>query len=142
MTGELHPAINACLNGASAVFIFAAWRAIKRGDRGRHERWMLTALGLSMLFLISYVIRFLMSGTHRYPVEGWTKVVYLAVLASHTLLAMAVPFLVGRAVIMAYRGRFDAHRRVVRFALPIWFYVSVTGVVIYLMLYQLAPRLG
>jgi len=136
---ELHPALNAVLNGASAVCIFAAWRAIVARNVPRHRQLMLTAVGLSGLFLISYLARFATTGAHRYPVDDWTRTVYLTILGTHTVLAAAVPFLVGFSVNHALRGRIDQHRRLVRYTLPIWGYVSVTGVVIYLMLYQLAP---
>jgi putative membrane protein len=132
-------AVNACLNGASAISLLFAWRAIKRGQVARHRRLIYTAITFSSLFLVCYVTRFIIGGAHRYPIADWTRAVYLVVLASHTLLAMTVPFLVARAVFLAWRQRFVEHKRLTRLVLPIWSYVSVTGVVIYLMLYQLAP---
>jgi uncharacterized membrane protein YozB (DUF420 family) len=137
--GNTLAALNACLNGASAVCIFAAWRAVKGGSVRWHRRLMLTAVTLSALFLISYLTRFALTGTHRYPVDDWTRVLYLVILGTHTALAAAVPVLVVRAIYLALKDRVDAHRRLVRYAFPIWGYVSVTGVVIYLMLYHLAP---
>jgi putative membrane protein len=136
---EVLPSLNATLNGASAVCIFVGWRCIKAKRPDLHRNWMAAAIACSAVFLVFYLIRVGLTGVHKYPVGDWTKTVYLTVLGTHTLLAMTVPFLVGRSVFLAYRKRFDAHRRIVRFTLPIWSYVSVTGVVVYWMLYHLAP---
>jgi putative membrane protein len=139
----LLPTINASLNGVSALCLFVAWRAIRAGWVGLHWRAMTGALVASALFLVFYVIRFSMTGAHRYPVHDWTRTVYLVVLGTHTLLASTVPFLAGFTLRRALRKDFARHRRLARIALPIWGYVSVTGVVVYLMLYHLAPhRLG
>lgn len=138
---ELHPAINAGLNAVAAGWLIVGWRAIRRGEVDQHRRAMLVALSASGVFLISYVIRFLSSGTHRYPGEGWDRTAYLVVLASHTVLAMVVLPLVLVTAWRALTGRFEAHRRIARLTWPVWIYVSTTGVVVYLMLYQLAPRL-
>jgi uncharacterized membrane protein YozB (DUF420 family) len=136
---EVLPSLNATLNGASAVCIFVAWRAIKAKRPDLHWKWMTAAIVCSSLFLGFYLTRFYLTGVHRYPADDWTKVVYLSVLGTHTVLAATVPFFVGRSVWLAYRKRFDAHRKLVRFTLPIWSYVSVTGVLIYWMLYHLGP---
>jgi putative membrane protein len=97
---------------------------------------MLTAFGVSAFFLICYLIRVALSGIHRFPGEGFWRTAYLALLASHVTLAAVVPLLAIRAVQHGLRKRFDAHRAVVRFLFPIWMYVSVTGVIVYLMLYH------
>jgi len=136
---DVLPPLNASLNGASAVCIFIAWRAIRAGRRDLHRRFMLAAVTCSVVFLASYLTRFALTGAHRYPAHDLTRPLYLGILISHTLLAASTPVLVGRALWLALRGRFDAHKRIVRWTLPIWSYVSVTGVVIYLMLYQLGP---
>jgi putative membrane protein len=133
------PSVNATLNGLSAICIFVAWRSIKARRADLHWKWMTAAIVCSTLFLGFYLTRFALTGVHKYPVADWTKAVYLSVLGTHTVLAATVPFLVGRSVFLARAKRFEAHRRIVRFTLPIWSYVSVTGVVIYLMLYHLAP---
>jgi putative membrane protein len=133
------PTLNASLNALSGALAFAAWRAIKGGHVATHRALMISATITSALFLCFYLTRFALTGTHRYPVDDWTRPVYLAILGSHTLLAAAVPFLVLRSLWLASRSRFDAHRRIARVTFPIWFYVSVTGVVVYLMLYHLAP---
>ncbi len=136
---ELLPSLNATLNGASAICIFIGWRCIKADRSDLHRNWMIAAIACSTLFLTFYVIRFSLTGVHNYPAHDWTRTVYLSVLGTHTLLAVTVPFLVGRSVFLAYKKRFDAHRKITRFTLPIWSYVSVTGVLVYWMLYHLAP---
>lgn len=133
------PTLNASLNALAGALAFTAWRAIRRGHVATHRALMIAATLTSVLFLVFYVIRFSLTGTHRYPVDDWTRSVYLVILTSHTILAAAVPFLVGRSIWLAWRARFDAHRRIARVTFPIWFYVSVTGVLVYLMLYHLAP---
>jgi putative membrane protein len=138
---EFHPALNATLNGAEFIFLVAGWRAIRRRDIPTHRAHMICALVASATFLVSYVTRFAMTGSHRYPGDGWDRTVYLAVLVSHSLIAVAVlPFIL-RTVFLALTSRFPEHRRIARWVWPVWIYVSVTGVVVYLMLYQLAPRL-
>ena len=136
-----HPALNALLNLTAGALLLTAWFAIRRKDVPAHRARMLAAVTVSAIFLVSYLIRFATSGTHRYPDVGWTRTVYLAVLLSHTLLAATVPFLVARTLYLAWKKRFVEHRRIARITFPIWLYVSLTGVVVYLMLYQLAPRL-
>jgi putative membrane protein len=106
-----------------------------------HRKRMLAAFTASSVFLVSYLIRFATTGAHKYPGEGWDRTFYLAMLLSHMALAVAlVPLVVG-ALRRALRGDFVAHKRLVKFTWPIWMYVSVTGVLVYLMLYHLAPVL-
>lgn len=138
MSLEIHPAINAALNGTCAVLLIAGRIAIARGDRVRHQRFMVGAFAASTIFLISYVIRFLVSGTHTYPGDGLDKIFYLLVLFSHMALAIVLVPLVLRALLLAFRGDFPRHLRVVRWTWPIWMYVSVTGVIVYFMLYHFA----
>ncbi|HKA91879.1 MAG TPA: DUF420 domain-containing protein [Haliangiales bacterium] len=135
---DLLPTVNATLNGTSAVLLFIAWRAIKAKEVALHRGCMLAAVGTSALFLVCYLIRFAATGAHAYPLHDWTRPVYLAVLGTHTALAATVPFFVARTLYLALRGRFDAHRRIARITFPIWMYVSVTGVVVYVMLYHIA----
>jgi uncharacterized membrane protein YozB (DUF420 family) len=139
---EVLPTVNATLNATSAGFLFLGWRFIRLGDRENHRRCMLGATGVSVVFLISYIVYHLQVGTTRFPDVGWIRVIYLAILLTHTILASILPILVGLTLWPAFRRRFDRHRKIARITLPIWFYVSVTGVIIYLMLYQLAPRLS
>jgi putative membrane protein len=136
---ELLPTLNASLNALSGALAFAAWRAIRGGRVETHRALMISATLTSVVFLTFYLIRFSLTGTHRYPVDDWTRPLYLGILLTHTVLAAAVPFLVARSLWLALRGRFDAHRRIARVTFPIWLYVSVTGVLVYLMLYHLAP---
>lgn len=138
-TAESLAPLNACLNAASALCLFAGWRAIKAGRRDLHWKLMTAAISFSALFLISYLIRVYLTGTHRYPADDWTKTAYLFVLLTHMVLAVIVPPLVVRTVWLAVKQRFPEHRRLVRFTLPIWAYVSVTGVLVYWMLYHLGP---
>jgi putative membrane protein len=139
---EIHPAINAGLNATCAVLLIAGRRAIARRDREAHRRWMLWAFAASTVFLISYLIRFATTGAHKYPGEGFDKIVYLIVLFSHMVLATVLVPLVLRALQLALRGDFPRHLRMVRWTWPIWIYVSITGVVVYVMLYHLAPALA
>jgi putative membrane protein len=138
---QLHPALNATLNLTCFVFLVLGRMAIARGDEALHRRRMLAAFAASAVFLVSYLIRFATTGAHRYPGEGLDKSFYLVVLFTHMILAVVLVPLVVRALQHALRSRFDAHRRVVKFTWPIWLYVSVSGVIVYLMLYHLAPVL-
>ncbi|HUS67035.1 MAG TPA: DUF420 domain-containing protein [Kofleriaceae bacterium] len=135
---ELHPTLNAALNFTSAVFLVAGYAAFRRGDVPLHRTCMIAAVGTSAVFLVSYLARYAMTGTHRYPGEGWDKTLYLVVLFSHMVLAALVVPLVLRALYLARHERFAQHRRVTRWLWPIWMYVSLTGVVVYVMLYHLA----
>lgn len=134
-------ALDAVLNATSGALVFAGWRAIRGGERVRHRRLMLAACGSSTLFLASYVTRALLTGAHRWPGTGALRAVYLAILASHTLLAAATLPLVIRTLFLSLSKRFPEHKRIARWTFPVWMYVSVTGVVVYVMLYQLAPHL-
>ena len=138
---HLHPAINAVLNLTAFVLLLLGRVAIARGDEALHRKRMLAAFTTSAIFLVSYVIRFATTGTHRYPGTGWDKYVYLVILMSHMVLAVVLVPLLLTALRRALAGRFDAHKRVVKYAWPIWVYVSATGVLVYLMLYHLAPAL-
>ncbi len=137
--GEVLPPVNAGLNATSAVLLLLGWRAIRAGNRERHRALVLSALVVSALFLVGYLTRVALTGTHRFPGTGALRTSYLLLLGSHTLLAAAIVPLIGVALWNAWKGRFEAHRRVARFALPAWLYVSVTGVLVYLMLYWVAP---
>lgn len=133
---ELHPLFNALLNATSSVLLFMALIAIKGGEVERHKKLMLSAFGVSTVFLVSYLIRFYVSGTHPFPGAGAAKVVYLTILFSHMVLAALVPFGAILAIVWGLKGRVASHKKLVRFVWPIWAYVSVTGVVIYAMLYH------
>lgn len=138
---QLHPALNAALNLTAFVFLVLGRVAIARGDDALHKKRMLTAFGASAVFLVSYLIRYAISGTHKYPGVGWDKTLYLIILFSHMVLAIVLLPLVLGALRKALRGDFVAHKRLVKWTWPIWMYVSVTGVIVYLMLYHVAPAL-
>ncbi len=140
--GEVLPPVNASLNATSAVLLVLAWRAIRAGERRRHQVLVLSALGVSALFLVGYLTRVALTGTHRFPGAGALRTAYLLLLGSHTVLAAAIVPLIGMALWNAWKGRFDAHRRIARFAMPAWLYVSVTGVLVYVMLYWVAPNVS
>jgi len=131
------PTVNAALNAASAVLLLLGFAAIRRGRRDVHRAFMLAACTSSVLFLAGYLTRVALTGTHRFPGGGFLRAAYLAVLASHTLLAVLVLPLVLRTLFLSLRARFPEHRRIARWTFPIWMYVSVTGVAVYVMLYHL-----
>lgn len=139
---EILPPLNAGLNATSAVLLLLGGVAIRAGDRERHRALMLSALATSALFLASYLTRVALTGTHRFPGGGALRAAYLLLLGSHTLLAAAALPLVLSAVWLALRGRFATHRRVARWTWPVWMYVSVTGVLVYVFLYWIAPRVA
>ena len=134
---SVFPAINATLNGVSAVLITTGRALIRRNNMRLHRACMIAAVATSSLFLASYLYYHAHVGSVHFPGQGWVRPVYFVLLTSHTLLAVTVVPLVLLALIAALRGRFERHRRIVRWAYPIWLYVSVTGVVVYLMLYQI-----
>ena len=131
------PALNALLNGTSFVLLLIGYVLIRRGRREAHRRFMLAAFACSVLFLTSYLIYHAQVGSVRFQGTGPWRTVYLSILLTHTVLAAAVPFLAAITLTRGLRGRFQKHRSIARVTLPIWMYVSVTGVVIYLMLYRL-----
>lgn len=137
---EFLPTLNAILNTTSAVFLFLGWRAIRGGRRDLHRNFMIAACASSVLFLASYLTRVALTGTHRFPGDGALKTVYLVVLATHTVLAAAILPMVLRTLWLSLHARYAEHRRIARWTLPVWMYVSVTGVAVYVMLYHLAPR--
>lgn len=131
------PTLNAALNTLSAVFLFAGYLFIRSKNRAAHRRCMLMACGCSVLFLVSYLFYHYQVGSVKFQGQGWIRPVYFIILLTHTILAAAVVPLALITLVRALRERFDAHRRIARWTLPIWLYVSVTGVVVYWMLYGL-----
>ena len=129
------PDLNAALNSLSAVFLLAGYRFIRLKNRQAHRRCMLAAFSCSILFLVSYLIYHYQVGSVSFKGQGWIRPVYFIILLTHTILATTVLPLALITLVRALRERFDAHRRVARWTFPIWLYVSVTGVVVYLMLY-------
>jgi len=131
------PALNATLNAASAVLLATGFVLIRAGRREAHKRAMVAALVCSTLFLTSYLVYHAQVGSVRFRGHGALRPVYFAILISHTVLAVTVVPLALVTLVQALRTRFDRHRRIARIALPIWGYVSVTGVIVYWMLYRL-----
>jgi len=129
------PFLNALLNSASAACAITGWVFIRKGRRNAHKRAMLSATAISALFLINYVVYHATHGHTSYSGSGIVRSLYFIILITHTLLAIAIVPLVGLALYYGWTSRLDSHRRVARFTLPVWLYVSVTGVVIYVLLY-------
>ena len=130
------PTLNACLNLVATVFLAAGYFWIRRGDMRRHKASMLCACAASTAFLTSYLIYHWHAGSVPYAGQGWVRPVYFIILISHIVLAVAIVPLVALTLLRAWRGAFERHRRIARWAWPLWMYVSVTGVVIYGMLYH------
>lgn len=133
------PVLNATLNAAAATLLVIGHAFIRRGQIARHRACMVSALLVSSAFLVSYVIYHVEVGSIRFTHPGWPRAVYFAVLATHVPLAATVVPLALVTLSFALRGRFDRHARVARWTLPIWLYVSVTGVMVYFMLYHVWP---
>lgn len=135
--GDALAPINALLNLTALLCLTVGWVFIRKGRQVAHRNAMIGAVTASTLFLVSYVTRFLLTGTHRFAGEGIAKVVYLTILFSHMVLAVAVVPMVLRLLFLAANRRFDEHARLARWTWPVWMYVSITGIVVYLMLYQI-----
>ena len=131
------PALNATLNATSAVLLVTAWILIKRGHWTAHRNVMLAAVCTSVLFLTSYLVYHAQVGSVRFTKQGPIRLVYFSILLTHTILAVVI---VPMVIVTLWRGlsaKYDRHRRIARWTLPIWLYVSVTGVIVYLMLYRM-----
>ncbi|HSG82743.1 MAG TPA: DUF420 domain-containing protein [Gemmatimonadota bacterium] len=133
------PTVNALLNATSAIVLVAGFTAIKTRRKNLHRGLMLSAVGVSTLFLASYLYYHSQAGATRFTGQGWIRPVYFTILTTHTILAMIIVPLVIATLYLALRQRFPVHRRIARFTLPVWLYVSVTGILVYLMLYQWYP---
>jgi len=134
--GALLARTNATLNLSSGVLLMIGWVFIRRGDVRRHRLSMLGAVTTSSLFLIFYVTRFTITGTHSFGGVGVAKTVYLGILFSHIILAILIVPCVLRLLYLVWRERFQDHRRLARWVFPAWLYVSITGFVVYVMLYH------
>jgi putative membrane protein len=137
MTVTELPALNATLNAISFLFLISGYIFIKRNRRDAHRNCMIAALVTSALFLTSYVIYHLNVGSVPFQKTGWIRTVYFAVLIPHVILAAAIVPMILVTVWRAWSERFDKHRRIARWTLPLWLYVSITGVIVYVMLYQM-----
>ncbi|MCS6818127.1 MAG: DUF420 domain-containing protein [Blastocatellia bacterium] len=133
----LWPTVNAGLNLASALLLLAGYRFIRRREVNAHRMCMLAAITSSVLFLLSYVAYHSLHGTTPFPKGGAIRIVYFTILISHTVLALAILPMVLVTLLRALRGEYVRHRQIARWTLPLWLYVSVTGVAIYVMLYHL-----
>jgi len=132
-----HAALNATLNGTSAALLAAGYAAIRSGKREVHKKLMVTAFFVSCAFLVSYVVYHIRVGHVAFQGQGWIRPVYFGLLLSHTLLAIVIVPLITITLRRAWMERFDKHRVIAVWTLPLWFYVSVTGVIVYLLLYQI-----
>lgn len=133
------PHLNACLNGTSAILLFSGWRFIKARNVVAHRACQICALIVSLLFLTSYLTYHFNHGTTRFQGTGLARPLYFTILTSHTILAIVIVPLVVLTFYRAFRNDFVRHRRIARITLPLWLYVSITGVIVYLMLYQIYP---
>ena len=134
--GDFLALVNASLNAASAVALFTGLYFIRRKVVDRHRRAMLTAVGASALFLVFYLTRVALTGTHEFAGEGLARTVYLTILVSHMILAVIVLPFVLRLLYLAFQERFTEHKRLARLVFPVWAYVSITGLLVYILLYQ------
>ena len=131
------PALNATLNGIAAILLVTGYLFIKQGRRRQHQWCMLGALTTSALFLVSYVTYHLHAGSRPFPGQGPIRVVYFAILITHVNLAAVIVPLALLTAVRGLKSQFEKHVRIARWTFPVWLYVSVTGVVIYLMLYEI-----
>ena len=136
MTVAVLPTVNAVLNASAAVAMLAGFVAIRQGRVAVHRACMLTAVGLSILFLCSYLVYHAQVGSRPYTGGGWLRTLYFAILLSHTVLAVLIVPMVATTLYRALRSQFVRHARLARVTFPLWLYVSVTGVVVYWMLYH------
>jgi putative membrane protein len=134
------PALNATLNATSAILLAAGYRFIRRRQISAHKRCMLAACTTSALFLVSYLTYHYYVGSMPFRGQGWVRPLYFTILISHTILAATIVPLAIVTLFRAWKADFRKHARLARWTLPIWLYVSVTGVIVYVMLYQLFPR--
>ena len=130
------PHLNATLNASSALLLLLGYISIRRRSVVRHRNLMLSGLGCSAAFLASYLVYHAHAGSVRFQGRGWVRPVYFTLLLSHTVLAAAIVPLIAITLLLALRKRFAGHRRVARWTFPLWMYVSITGVIVYLMLYH------
>jgi len=134
--GDALAPVNALLNLTSTLCLLAGFWFIKKENTRLHKRAMLGAVGASSLFLVFYLLRFSLSGAHRFAGEGLARIFYLTILFSHMVLAVVIVPLVMALLVLAFRARFQAHARLARWTFPLWLFVSVSGLVVYLLLYH------
>lgn len=139
MTVHDLPALNAALNAVAATLLVTGHRFLRRGEIARHRTCMLSAFAVSIAFLASYVVYHAQAGSVRFTEPGWPRMIYFAILATHVPLAALIVPLALVTLWRALRGQFARHARIARWTYPLWLYVSVTGVMVYFMLYHLWP---
>lgn len=139
MNYSILPHVNALLNATSGMLLLAGFFFIMRRNVRAHLACMVAALSVSALFLISYLFYHYNHGSTRFSGQGWARPVYFVILISHTILAVVIVPLIIVTLRRAWRGDFARHRRIARWTFPLWLYVSITGVLVYLMLYQIYP---
>ena len=132
------PAINASLNGLATMLLVSGYILILQNRRDAHKRAMLAAFGVSVVFLACYLVYHGYAGSKPFTGTGYIRPVYFTILISHIILAAAVPFLAGLTIYRGLKGQWEKHKRIARLTFPIWLYVSITGVMIYVMLYHWA----
>ena len=132
-----HAALNASLNGVSAVLLACGYVAIRAGKIAVHKAFMISAFAVSSVFLLSYLLYHYRVGHVAFHGQGWIRPVYFALLLTHTVLAVVIVPMILITLRRAWLAKFDRHRVIARWTLPLWFYVSVTGVIVYLMVYQI-----
>ena len=133
------PHLNACLNSTSALLLFSGYSFIRKRNVVAHRACQIAALAISILFLASYLTYHFNHGTTRFQGTGLARPIYFTILTSHTILAIVIVPLVILTFYRAFRGDFVRHRKIAKITLPLWLYVSITGVIVYLMLYQIYP---
>jgi uncharacterized membrane protein YozB (DUF420 family) len=135
MTVRDLPAVNASLNALATILLIYGYTLIRQGKREQHKRVMLSAFAVSIIFLICYLVYHAEVGSVPYQGQGAMRIIYFTILISHVVLAAIVPVLAIMTLWRAFQERFDKHRKIAKITLPIWLYVSITGVIVYLMLY-------
>jgi uncharacterized membrane protein YozB (DUF420 family) len=135
--GDTLAAVNASLNATSAAALLVGWVSIRRKNVHAHRAAMVTALSASALFLVFYVTRVALTGTHEFAGQGWARTAYFTILLTHMVLAVVILPFVLRLVYLVRHRRFRDHARLARWVFPVWAYVSATGLIVYLMLYQI-----
>jgi uncharacterized membrane protein YozB (DUF420 family) len=131
------PAVNATLNATAAVLLMIGWTLIRRGRVAQHRKVMIAAFATSCVFLVSYLVYHAQVGSVRFTKQGPIRVVYLTILLTHTILAAAIVPMVLMSLSRGLKGQVVRHRAIARWTMPLWLYVSITGVIVYLMLYRL-----
>ena len=135
------PAVNATLNGLAAVLLITGYTFIRQGKINAHHKMMLAAFAVSCVFLVCYLVYHWNVGSVKFDKPGWIRIVYLWILGTHTILAATVPVLAIITLRRALKAQYERHRAIAKWTFPIWLYVSVTGVVVYVLLYHVKPQL-